>query len=105
MSKTEHTPGPWICVHDHDKHFIEPSDETPNGDYIAYCSGQGDFSPDVAAANGDLIAAAPELLDALIALVAEIEYLADSGVLPISAKNHKKISSAREAIKKAKGEQ
>ena len=31
----KHTLEPWIAVHDHDKHYIEPVEETPHGDYIA----------------------------------------------------------------------
>jgi len=64
----KHTPGPWIAIHDHDKNYVEPVEETPRGDYLAYCSGQGDIDIETARANSDLMAAAPDLLAALEAV-------------------------------------
>ena len=75
MTNTEHTPGPWR----QDWHFIVAPD--PNGIhpdiYIAEIA-EEDSDGRVASrgqqeANGQLITAAPALLEALVNLVAQIE--------------------------------
>lgn len=54
-----HTPGPWSVV----GHVVKSCDGQTNIAHVTQMMGDG---PGVAAANGRLIAAAPELLDALV---------------------------------------
>lgn len=83
---TEHTPGPWKC----DSSRVHTSIETNEGLHIAMVS-YGNVTMEKHLANARLIAAAPELLEAL-------EYYIDNG------DDHKAIDKARAAIAKAKGE-
>ncbi len=101
MKPKTFTPGPWIAVHDHDKNFVEPQSPTPNEDYIAYCSGQGDFGIEVAAANARLISTAPDLLETLKTVLKQLENLRNCN-------NHapwELIEEVRAAIAKAEGGQ
>lgn len=77
MSNTTHTPGPWataVVVKD----FVSVIDEK-NGQYIAdvYYRSDDDGNNETEA-NARLIAAAPELLDALVSLT---DHLYDAGFL------------------------
>jgi hypothetical protein len=62
--KTQHTPGPWVASHDVAGIVIEPgrSHYLP---YVAVLESRGGGSEEERWANARLIAAAPELLDAL----------------------------------------
>jgi hypothetical protein len=100
MSK--HTPGPWV-VTDKDN-GIEFGVDTAGGEWgiCTVAGGAGETlkhdSQDASAANARLIAAAPELLDALKALVG----LARMGAAPLS--DYKAaLRVADEAIAKATG--
>jgi len=84
VSEMKHTPGPWHPAHD--------QVVTDNDSLI--CSLSGLRGPGYTQANARLIAAAPELLEALRGLL---------NALP-SATTHPAISAARAAIAKATGE-
>lgn len=96
---TQHTPGPW---------YVE-GEISPNGNAVSYALGdettddQGNIDRDEVAANCNLIAAAPELLEALETVlgVAHVD-IDDLGatLAALSAIRH----HARAAIAKAKGE-
>lgn len=93
MSK--HTPGPWAATYKHlgDAPFVVESGQPgePNGGcYMAEC-----YGPD-AEANARLIAAAPELLEALELLL----FAPPSGCVD----HHAIDAKARAAIAKARGE-
>lgn len=95
MTKQQHTPGPWKAVYRHgapDYHNIVDS----RGIKIAEVFGETN-------GNGYLIEAAPEMLEALEALVTREEGIADRALDPsiLDAWQYKK---AVVAIKKAKGE-
>lgn len=98
---TKHTPGPWTadeCT-DHDGYrTIRPGDGTPNGDIHAEV-----IATVYEDADAQLIAAAPELLEALRTLYRDVEFLIEDGTLPASARNHAAMSEARAAIQKAEG--
>lgn len=92
--QTTHTPGPWQ---------YSPCEITGrysiyhNGP-VAYC-GDTTASPGDGEANARLIAAAPELLAALVALVGE----ADLGEVDLDDDDRAKLDVARAAIAKATG--
>ncbi len=90
----KHTPGPWEVDHD-----------------AIYCAGSGDtiaeidFARDEYSANARLIAASPDLLEALEAMVADCVALAESVDAGFwDAEKHAPVIKARTAIAKAKGE-
>ncbi len=91
----EHTPGPWKVGRDHDGSL-----KVGSGLDVAYVLGQGSG----AEANARLIAAAPELLEALerVAKDADESLMQHPDDLPaILAVTYKQV---RAAIKAAKGE-
>ena len=97
--KTQHTPGPWIVggpVNDIGdfRIFSETKQDT------LYCTvevGWGSQAKEIAAANARLIAAAPDLLEALQAITAGvIEGLNSEGDYM-----HARVKEARAAIAKA----
>lgn len=92
MSKTEHTPGPWLLDPRH------PIDGVLGRDGQTVCR----FYRDDAAVSADanLIAAAPELLQALAMLVAAIEGAASAG---IDLTGYVGVGNALQAIAKARG--
>ena len=111
MTQTAHTPGPW---------WIEPvgtirndADGNPRydlprivrfGDGHSICKAHliGGNDPDQALANARLIAAAPDLLEALEAMIEEwIDYATLNNLGDPGAKHNIKL--ARAAIAKAKG--
>lgn len=85
---TKHTPGPWVIgKHDHDVVMVD----TASGTAICDVYGDSDDRP----ANAHLIAAAPDLLEALETLYRAV-CIADADLRPGE-------QLAREAIAKAKG--
>jgi hypothetical protein len=83
----QHTPGPWEAAYGAD------------GYYAVYSNGDQELSHDTQA-NCDLIAAAPDLLEALARLLAEVEeHSARNGWVGRGGRD-----AARAAIAKAKGE-
>ena len=63
------------------------------------------LTPRKEAWNGDLIAAAPDLLDACRCALADLEGLAEAECFSIDDPAHRTISELRAAIKKATGEE
>ena len=88
MSK--HTPGPWVSIRYLDSRFYELGSNEFHA-RLAFTHGAGDTDE----ANMRLIAAAPDLLEALVAIAG------DFSVQRVSDDLHAK---ARAAIAKAKGE-
>ena len=88
---TQHTPGPW--AHRNGRIFAADRENLT----IAHVarSADGDYSP----ANGDVLAAAPELLAALRRMVDHDQHLIDAGVL----RPYVELDAARAAIAKAEG--
>lgn len=99
-AETKHTPGPWLAEVSAAKvAWIQGS----NGEWAALACGETDAS---AAANARLIAAAPDMLEALTALV-ERDARVDGGTLLLPIGNHGTavavLNRARAAIAKATG--
>lgn len=72
---SQHTPGPWFIAHDGSAAVAAEPDiiiET-NDRHIAFCFGIGPNNDTQAVADYHLIAAAPELLDALKDIVRQFE--------------------------------
>jgi hypothetical protein len=92
MSNTKHTPGPWMVDRPGTLFHIRTMDEI-NGT-VATCD-PCDFATQEQLANARLIAAAPELLEALRELVESVA-ISDPGVYDLDA--------ARAAIAKATGQ-
>ena len=92
MSK--HTPGPWFV--DHKSPFLVRAGDDIDGRHIAHI-GPANYTPrfDVDEPNAKLIAAAPDLLEALY------EIINDGGKFVMTNETHRK---ARAAIAKARGE-
>lgn len=89
--ETKHTPGPWVC---HSGMVWKP-DGSEDGIPIAHMDRSTPATrPTERDANARLIAAAPEMYEALRAIVAETDNLAEI-VLPIDR--------ARAAIRKVEG--
>jgi hypothetical protein len=93
---TKHTPGPWAQV---------GTDVVTDNFLIAAC---GERNNPVAKANARMIAAAPELLDALIAMQKAFDQLLP-GIGKIACQDYANINEApifaARAIAKAKGQQ
>lgn len=101
MSDDKFTPGPWAVFYDHPDipeniAYIRPAS---GADYDAheeiamvFCCGPETPGSDTARANARLLAAAPDLLEALI------------WVVRISDRKHDAWDAARAAIAKARGE-
>lgn len=60
MTQTKHTPGPWGIIEGKTLLHVETRHDNPTGAGVAICS-----VPKSAEANARLIAAAPEMLNAL----------------------------------------
>ena len=88
-----HTPGPWLADHDCD---IRTEAGTP----IAYLAQTVAMATEEAEANARLIVAAPELLEALEALLREFNQS-----LPDARERERARKNARAAIARAKGEE
>lgn len=94
--QTKHTPGPWhIGVR---TYHAGRDVYGPKGEPVAVAD-QDITLPEESAANARLIAAAPELLAALVALVGE----ADLGEVDLDDDDRAKLDAARAAIAKATG--
>jgi hypothetical protein len=107
--KAKHTPGPWTLTADGAGWYIECSPE--RGHSVAYIRAEiGEEDPDTSddekEANARLIAAAPELLEALIALLGVAPSKAPGAGLIVGAeeKHANALQAARAAIKKATGD-
>lgn len=87
MSETKHTPGPWT---------YEPGDSMECGGIWAPARMVCDFIEDPNEADARLIAAAPDLLESMMALIADIELSPRFG-----GENWKSMHGARAAIAKA----
>lgn len=101
---TKHTPGPWSAAHSEKTFGVVVC---PKGNYVAdaYYRSDEDGNNETAA-NARLIAAAPELLEALVQAKAEIiELLAgescDHSVGICYCQTNNRLSMIEEAIKKA----
>ena len=68
---SEHTPGPWGIVESASSDdYYELRVESKDGTFVADCDGSGDF--EMQRANARLIAAAPQMLEACRAALAEL---------------------------------
>lgn len=109
MSENKHTPGPW--------YWKDGAIRAANRDFVLWpqnvmgalelnwadCLGAcGKHSEDNAEANARLIAAAPELLEALQRMLLEFDFLIEEGKLP-DIRNDVIFDHARTAIAKATG--
>ena len=94
--QTKHTPGPWNFA----KSDIDGRYSIYGNGPLAYCGDTGAVNGD-GEANARLIAAAPDLLVALKALVGE----ADLGEVDLDDDDRAKLEQARAAIAKATGDQ
>lgn len=109
MSKQQHTPGPWFSDSEGNIWRRDPKDLYQNGGGVAgekplATVHKGWNHPGAVGypleANGRLIAAAPELLEALEMIVAE----ADSYTARTGKPVYNWLDQARSAIAKARGE-
>ncbi len=103
--KAKHTPGPWT-LHPTALHPAVRSVGTPDAGPRRICTvGTMNGNP-VDKANARLIAAAPEMLDALIALLIVAPSKAPGAGLIVGAeeKHANALQAARAAIKKATGD-
>ena len=101
MTEAKQTPGPWRLAPAKDYAGSELNiDAGPRGQsgFICTAGHRGDAE---AEANARLIAAAPELLEALIAITDQLERIGD----PRPGKDGAFIDEARAAISKATGAQ
>ena len=90
-----HTPGPWDVEPKGSRHFVDGAD----GLTVAYLDRAGVRERSEIEANALLIAAAPELIEALEAVLPDLEhYVATHGPGP-----DKRLAIARAAIAKARG--
>lgn len=94
MPNTPHAPGPWKVTG-----YENLTVNSPKGNTIVAAPGSDTGSLPELKANAALIAAAPELLEALQIMVVSAEYMAEKG-LPFPAG----IERARAALAKARGE-
>lgn len=107
MSNTKHTPGPWIVASDKTSVLqVTPDTDSPFPCVVDCASGYNAMSFGEAKENARLIAAAPDLLAALEALVAlHYSWSRGSAYVPVEfeKKNDAAITAARVAITKATG--
>jgi hypothetical protein len=96
MSESKHTPGPWVAeIGGQGSFMIEDSNARVLCQRAAWYSSMVDESE----ANARLIAAAPDLLAALIAIADQLERVGDTR----RHKDGQYIDEARAAIAKAEG--
>jgi hypothetical protein len=104
MERTKHTPAPWV-ISATNPYRINTSEEQlllPVAEAYHHVDGDNP-TYDEAKANARLIAAAPELLEALEQMVLLWEAVSSTGRKPFL--NAVGYLAAREAIEKAKGEE
>lgn len=96
------TPGPWFV--DHKSPFLVRAGDDIDGRHIAHI-GPANYTPrfDVDEPNAKLIAAAPELLEALEELKCEL-ILSDVDMDYIESHFRKALNKAQSAIARARGE-
>lgn len=106
MNEAKHTPGPWVKCRedgDHRSFYVftkEQIDAWPaQGDSMDYCIAMAGLNHDNFEANARLIAAAPELLEALQAMQSSFH-----GVEWMEPHMHQASEMARSAIAKATGQ-
>lgn len=120
MSAPQHTPGPWYVGCQNDGLFVVAGRRpAPNNDYpwhdaprVALCKvfagADGDCLPVDAYANAHMIAAAPELLEALVEILGPLNVCCDNPnvrddqCLPVDM-TMGELRKARAAIAKARG--
>lgn len=98
-----HTPGPWEVRIERGKHCIRPADVKQAGHTVGYAplaKVEGDRRVGSQAENARLIAAAPDLLEALEELLSAPQLSGE-----VSFNLRLRIEKARAAIAKATGEQ
>ena len=103
VSASYHTPGPWMAVPGgrHDQEVIITTQHRLDQSFSEICGMDVEFTGkhgDEQKANARLIAAAPELLDALTGLLAVVNVRIDDP-------RTQQFDKARAAIAKAEGEQ
>jgi hypothetical protein len=102
----KHTSGPWFCkFDDFDEELHITSAVLEASNMVEICRvGVGFDQPFEAEqqANARLIAAAPELLAALLRLLLEFDFMVEGGHIP-DVRNDVIFDAARAAIAKAKG--
>lgn len=106
MTDAKHTPGEWFCSGRSSSGLIfigtfseTKSNQLSRGPHVARVFGAPGGKPDEGVANARLIAAAPDLLDALEGLMRSTGALHGSSVADTPAEK-----TARAALAKAKGE-
>lgn len=97
QTKGQHTPGPWECVGG------EFSDEPEMAGLVSYFV-KLPGGPLISKANADVIAAAPDLLAALEACKARLEFINSDEAAHYSPDDSFWVEMARAAIAKARGE-
>ena len=106
MEKTKHTPGPWWASKEQDtrgRHgWRIDSDSRALMAWAAWPS-EGDRDSTEAESTARLIAASPELLDALNKLLIRAEYHLDRSATHDGLMNVDAIVAARAALAKARG--
>lgn len=95
---TKHTPGPWRFHHNEGQTFNFITDKYNNCIAKALIN-EHHIPADVAEENARLIAAAPELLEALKNILADVEY--SEKEIPAGAIGQRQIRAAKAAIQKA----
>lgn len=116
MKKTKHTPGPWVAYGLDSRSPYVCADAGKRWDNPEICNLFNDVTPvdsvsgrwleplPNAAANARLIAAAPELFDALNKLLSRAEYHLDRSATHDGLMNVDAIVDARAVLAKVKGE-
>jgi hypothetical protein len=104
MTQKTHTPAPWLVAEDTGVIYVEGEEND-----FAICDTQAEntycLSFSQAIANARLIAAAPELLNALNVTVSALAlYMSQSGKAAVDIGNDVTVKEALAAIAKAQGE-
>lgn len=112
----KHTPGPWVALERYtDRNAIPIAVSIGNGAYAIFCecNGLGGISEQTEGdCNARLIAAAPELLEALSGLLLDVQGVVDHNRKPGNKRTATEsllrgmechVASARAAIAKARG--